>query len=172
MKDGYVQVYTGDGKGKTTAALGLCLRAVGSGLRVYLGQFLKNSKCSEIKALKSHLKSVEIHQFGSGRFVRGKPTEADIRKAATGFLQITDAVLSGKYDLVVADELNVAVALELVTPENVLELIRAKPVHVELVITGRSAHPKVMRSADLVTEMRKKKHYYDKGVHARRGIES
>ena len=172
MKNGYVQIYTGDGKGKTTAALGLCLRAVGSGLKVYVGQLLKKSNFSEIKAIKAHLKNVEVHQFGSGQFVRGKPTKADIRKAAAGFLQVTDALLSGDYDLVIADELNVAVSLELVTVQNVLDLMKSKPTHVELVITGRNAHPLLVRNADLVTEMRKKKHYYDKGVKARRGIES
>lgn len=170
MKHGYVQIYTGDGKGKTTAAMGVCLRAAGAGLKVYLAQFLKMSDTSEINALKK-FRTVEIHQFGSGKFVKGKPSAADLLNCANGFLKVTDAVVSGIYDLVIADELCVAVDLGMITTRSVLDLMHAKPPGVELIITGRNASPELVKQADLVTEMTKKKHYFDKGVPARRGIE-
>jgi len=172
MKQGYVQIYTGDGKGKTSAALGVCLRAVGAGMKVYIAQFLKGSDTSELRAIKKQFKTVEMHQFGSGKFIRGKPSTADMLNCANGFLKLTDAVISGRYDVVIADELCVAVDLEMISTQNVLDLIEVKPKSVELIITGRNADPKLIERADLVTVMKKKKHYFDKGVHARRGIES
>ena len=168
---GYVQVYTGDGKGKTTAALGLTLRAVGAGLRVYLGQFLKNGDYSEIKSLQLFSELVTVEQFGMGRFVRGKPSAEDLTAAEKGLDRIRAALTGGQYDLVIAEEANVAVACGLFSEKQLCDLIEARPDTVELVITGRSAPAGVLERADLVTEMKMIKHYFQEGVAARIGIE-
>jgi len=169
---GYVQIYTGDGKGKTTAALGLALRAVGAGLKVYFGQFIKKGNYSEIKMLKRRLPEVTVRQYGCGGFIKGKPSPKDIRAAEQGLSECQKAMLSGHYDLVIADELNSAVSAGLLGVEELLRLIDEKPDHVELVITGRGAHARVIKRADLVTEMKGRKHYFEQGVPARKGIES
>jgi cob(I)alamin adenosyltransferase len=169
---GYVQVYTGDGKGKTTAALGLALRAVGAGLRVYIGQFIKSGAYSEVIALERWSDLITLEQFGRGCFIRGEPCSEDIDVAKTALKAITAALTSGKYDLVVADEANVAFKCRLVSEEALLSLIDARPPEVELVLTGRGAPQAVMDRADLVTEMKPIKHYYEQGVLARKGIES
>jgi cob(I)alamin adenosyltransferase len=170
MRKGYVQVYTGDGKGKTTAALGLALRAAGAGLKVFVGQFVKNRRCSEHRMLERLGDTVTYRQFGCGFIARG-PSEGDIAAARKGLAEAAEAVAGGSYDLVILDELNVAVYYGLIDVGEVLGLIARKPAAVELVLTGRNAHPAVMEAADLVTEMRSIKHYYEKGVKARRGIE-
>jgi cob(I)alamin adenosyltransferase len=169
---GYVQVYTGDGKGKTTAALGLIVRAHGADLRVYFCQFLKLGRYSEIKAISECFRHVKIDQFGCGHFVRGQPTPEDIVKARKGFRKLRAALLGGKYDVVIADEANTAVAIGLIGIEDILKLISEKPCNVELVLTGRNAHKRIIAAADLVTEMREIKHYWRKGVCGRKGIES
>jgi len=171
MKKGCIQIYTGDGKGKTTAALGLCLRAAGAGLRVFIAQFLKKADSSEIKAIRTHLPMITVRQFGTGRFVRGAPSSRDAESAAKGFTELRTAVMSGKFDIVVADELNAAITLSLVPLDAAVDLMKNKPDSVELVITGRDAHPQLVRLADLVTVMKKKKHYFDSGLGARLGIE-
>ena len=171
VRRGYVQVYTGDGKGKTTAALGLILRASGAGLRIYLGQFMKRSLTNEIRALRAHFPNVSVRQYGLGRFIRGKPSPEDIEAARRGLAQLRRAMLSRRYDIVIADEANVAVAAGLLPAPALLALIDEKPKRVELVITGRKAHRRVVARADLVTEMREVKHYFRQGVPARPGIE-
>ena len=168
---GYVQVYTGDGKGKTTAALGLILRACGAGLRVYLTQFIKRGNFSEIRLLKERFPDVTIRQSGRGRFIRGNPLPDDIAAARRGMTQLRRAMLSGKYDIAIADEANTAAAMGLLPLQDLLNLINDKPANVELVITGRGAHRRVKASADLVTEMKDIKHYFRQGVPARPGIE-
>ncbi len=168
---GYVQVYTGNGKGKTTAALGLALRALGAGFRVFLGQFLKSGVYSEIKALEKFAPRIEIRQFGRGCFVKGNPSEEDIRLAKEGFSLSRRKVLSSDFELVILDELNLAIHFGLLPLEEVLELVKEKPAGVELVITGRYAPEALIEVADLVTEMREIKHYYRRGVKARVGIE-
>ena len=168
---GYVHIYTGDGKGKTTAALGLLLRARGAGLRVYVAQFLKASATSEIKALQARLPEVKVERFGGRHFVMGRPTPRDIQRAQKGLARLRRAVLGGAYDLVIADEINVAVKMGLIAVQDVLALLDARPAGVELVLTGRGADRRLVRRADLVTEMRNLKHYFDRGVRARRGIE-
>ena len=168
---GYVQIYTGNGKGKTTAAIGLAIRAVGAGLNVYFGQFIKNGNYSEIKLLKKRVPEVTIIQFGCGNFIRGKPSPQDIQAAEQGLSECQKAMISGHYDIVIADELNAAVSAGLLDVEKILQLIAAKPDNVELVITGRHAHRKLVDSADLVTEMKDIKHYFVQGIHARKGIE-
>jgi cob(I)alamin adenosyltransferase len=172
MKKGYIQVYTGDGKCKTTGALGLVVRAVGAGLRVYFGQFIKGRDYSEIKVLRERFKDVTVEQYGSGRFVRGKPAEEAVAMAQRGLAALREAMRSGRYDVVIADEACTAVGAGLFPEEELLALMADKPEAVELVLTGRGAGARVRDRADLVTEMRCEKHYYEAGVQGRRGIES
>ena len=169
---GYVQVYTGDGKGKTTAALGLALRSAGAGRKVFIGQFIKSAQYSEIKALKRFSDLITIQQFGRGCFIRGNPEQADIDLAQQALAAIAKALASAKYDVVIADEANVAFGCNLISEDDLIQLIDARPPKVELVLTGRHAPSAVIARADLVTEMRPIKHYFDKGVMARKGIES
>jgi cob(I)alamin adenosyltransferase len=171
MKAGYVQVYTGDGKGKTTAAIGLAVRAVGAGMKVFFAQFLKSGDFSEIKALRCFAKDIDLVQFGSGRFVRGRPDRNEFELADKGFEQAKAAVFSGKYDLIVLDEANVAMNLGLIRVTEMLKLIEDRPAHVELVLTGRWAPIEIIEVADLVTECRSIRHYFERGIAAREGIE-
>ena len=168
---GYVQVYTGNGKGKTTASLGLSLRAAGAGLKVFIAQFLKQGDYSEIRALERFSDLIRIEQYGLGRFIKGKPTEEEIQAAQKGLEEVKEAMLSGEYDVIIVEEGNVAAACGLFEVQKLLDLISQKPDDLELVITGRSASPEVIDQADLVTEMKEIKHYYQKGVAARVGIE-
>ena len=168
---GYVQVYTGDGKGKTTAALGLSLRAAGAGLKVYIGQFLKKGGYSEIKMLERLSDAITIEQFGLGRFIKNQPTDEEIRAARDGLERIKKMMTCGEFDVIIVEEGNVAAACGLFSSQDLLDLINTRPDAVELVITGRGAAPEVMAAADLVTEMVAVKHYYQKGVTARTGIE-
>ena len=168
---GYVQIYTGDGKGKTTACLGLSLRAAGAGLKVFIAQFLKQGDYSEIKALERFSDLISIQQYGLGRFVKGQPTAEEIEAARKGLEDVNAAMLSGEYDVIIVEEGNVAAACGLFEVEQLLDLISKKPDNLELVITGRGAAPEVIAQADLVTEMKAIKHYYEKGVAARVGIE-
>lgn len=171
MMKGYIHVYTGDGKGKTTAALGLALRAAGAGLSVYFAQFLKKGDYSEIKALARFADRITLEQFGRGRFVRGKPQKEDIEAAANGLERLKAVMAAGKHQLVVLDEANVAVACGLFSLNALLEIIDLKPDPLELVITGRGAAPEIVARADLVSEVKSLKHYFEKGVQARVGIE-
>jgi cob(I)alamin adenosyltransferase len=168
---GTVEVYTGNGKGKTTAALGLALRAAGAGLKVYIAQFVKGMRYSELKAVERLADSISLKQYGLGFFVNRDPDKEDYKAARQGLKEIREIVGSGMYDLVILDEANIAIHYDLFSVEELLEVIRARPTHVELVITGRKADPRIMEAADLVTEMREIKHYYSKGVKARIGIE-
>ncbi len=168
---GCVQVYTGNGKGKTTAALGLCLRAVGAGFRVYIAQFMKAGDYSELKALKRLGDQVSLAQFGTGRFVRGKPSEEDRQAARRGYEAAREALASGHYQMVILDESMVALHLGLLTEEEIEGLMAVCGEGVELVLTGRSAPAEILAKADLVTEMREVKHYYHNGIPARVGIE-
>ena len=168
---GCTQIYTGDGKGKTTAALGLALRAAGAGLQVYIAQFIKSGDYSEIKALARYEDRITIEQFGMGRFIKGRPLPEDVAAAHKGLQAIRNALASGDYPLVIMDEGNVAADVGLFATEEILAIIDQKPGSVELVITGRGADPRVIAKADLVTEMKAVKHYYEAGVGARVGIE-
>jgi len=168
---GYVQVYTGDGKGKTTASLGLSLRAAGAGLRVYIAQFIKSGDYSEIKALKRFDDLITIEQFGLGRFIKGRPSDEDIQAGAEGIAKLKKVFTEGRYDVVIAEEGNTAAACGLFPVDTLLEIIEARPESVELIITGRGADPQVIARADLVTDMQAVKHYYEQGVAARVGIE-
>ena len=168
---GYVQVYTGDGKGKTTAALGLSLRAAGAGLRVFICQFMKSGEYSEIKALRYFSDLITVEQFGTGKFIKGKPAPEEIEAGQKGLARLKQAVAGGDFDVVIAEEANVAVLCGLFPVSELIHIIDTKPERTELVITGRSAAPEVIDRADLVTEMKAVKHYYENGVQARTGIE-
>jgi cob(I)alamin adenosyltransferase len=171
MEHGYVQVYTGDGKGKTTAALGLALRAAGAGLRVFIAQFAKGMEYSELVALQRFADVITIRQYGLPAFIRDKPSPADIAAARAGLEETRREIASRRWDLVVLDEANVAASLGLFTVDELLAAVELAAGRVEIVITGRRADPRVTARADLVTEMREVKHYYSRGVTGRRGIE-
>ena len=168
---GFVHVYTGDGKGKTTAALGLALRAAGAGYKVFIGQFIKMGDYSEIKALERFADLITLEQFGLGRFVGGKPSPDHITAAQAGLERIRSVINSGEYKIVIMEEANVAAKYGLFSVQALVKLIIEKPPDVELVITGRGAAARVIDVADLVTEMKLVKHYFEKGVRARIGIE-
>ena len=184
LAKGLVQVYTGDGKGKTTAALGLALRAVGHGLRVCFIQFMKGEfESGERKAAGRLSPELEIRCFASDKWGDASkapsgtpwwklpPSDEDRAKAQEGIAFAQEALASGRYDIVVLDEVFSALRRELIALEQVMELLRSEPEHVELVLTGRDAPPEVLGAADLVTEMRAVKHPYERGVRARKGIE-
>ena len=171
LRRGYVQVYTGDGKGKTTAALGLALRASGHGLRSYIGQFMKGQRYGELEALRDH-PLITIEQYGDVRCIRREEvTPEHVAQAQQGLDRVRRALLSGEYDIVVLDEVNVTIWFGLLAVEDVLALLDQRPEHVEMVLTGRRAPQELIDRADLVTEMRMVKHYYEQGVVAREGIE-
>ncbi len=174
LSRGLVQVYTGNGKGKTTAALGLVFRALGHGFRVHVMQFMKGQTTyGELQAATRFADLLTIEQVGQPQFIlRGRQTQADHDLAGAAFARARTLVASGDYDLVVLDELNCALDFDLVELDAVKELIRSKPPHTELVITGRNAHPEIVELAELVTEMREIKHYFSNGQPARVGIES
>jgi len=169
---GLVQIFTGDGKGKTSAALGAVLRALGHGLRVYIVYFMKGDYPYGERSILSSLSNVDMASFGQKGFVdpaNVKPEEKE--QARLALAAAREAMLSGNYDLVVLDEVNLAVAWKLVELDEVVRLINDKPQNVELILTGRRADAKLVQMADLVTEMLKIKHPYDKGIKARQGIE-
>ena len=170
MDKGFIQVYTGNGKGKTTAALGLSVRAVCAGKKVFFAQFIKGMKYSELDA-GNYLKGLQIKQYGGGRFVNKKPTDEDIRQANEGLKECEQILTSGEYDLVVLDEINVALHYKLFPLDRVLKMLDNKNERTEVVLTGRYAPQELIDKADLVTEMKEIKHYYTKGVKARKGIE-
>lgn len=171
LSKGYIQLYTGDGKGKTTAALGLALRASGHGLHTYIGQFMKGQRYGEIEALHDH-PFITLEQYGNPRCIRREEvTVQHVNEAERGLQRAQDAMLSGDYDLVVLDEVNVSIWFGLLTVESVLAFLDQKPAQVEIVLTGRRAPQALIERADLVTEMREIKHYYRAGVTARVGIE-
>ena len=169
---GLVQVYTGDGKGKTTAALGLALRAAGHGMRTYVGQFLKGRDYGELESVKRLSPAITIEQYGLNDWVHVDRITPEQRQATQdGLARAREALLGGQYDIVVLDEANVALFFGLLTEEEVLAFIDSRPPHVELILTGRRAPQSILDRADLVTEMREVRHPYQQGIPARRGIE-
>lgn len=172
LKRGLVQVYTGEGKGKTTAALGLAMRAAGHGLKVYIIQFMKGwPNYGELKTVGGH-PQITLRQFGRPEFVDpDKPEPVDREMAQEALREARRVLTSGSYDVVILDEANVALKYGLIELRDVLALIEEKPKHLELVLTGRYAPPEVIERADLVTEMREVKHPYRIGIEGQEGIE-
>lgn len=170
MEKGYVQVYTGNGKGKTTAALGLSIRAVCAGKKVFFGQFIKGMEYSELKCT-DYLPNLHIKQFGRDCFIEHDPTEEDIRCAKEGLKAFEKILNSDTYDVVVMDELNIALYYKLFSAEEAVRIIKNRKEHIEVIITGRYAPQEIIDIADLVTEMKEIKHYYTSGLQARKGIE-
>ena len=165
-----VQIYTGNGKGKPTAAIGLAIRMLGRGNKVCIIQLMKNAAFGEILFLKNFL-NIDIFQFGTKEFVNPKtPTKRDFKEAEKGYTQAKKAILSNHYDLVIIDEINVAVSWKLLAVEKQLELMELTT-SAEIVMTGRHASKEVLAKADLATEMKEMKHYFEKGIPARKGIE-
>ncbi|MDX1674437.1 MAG: cob(I)yrinic acid a,c-diamide adenosyltransferase [Longimicrobiales bacterium] len=174
MKKGYVQVYTGDGKGKTTAALGQAVRSAGAGLRTFIIQLMKEYPYSELVGLEPLADRIAIEQYGGDAFVyKGEPPgEAEKAKAARALERAVEVMASGEWDVVVLDEVCAAIYFELITTGDLLTVLDGRPETVELVLTGRYCPDEVLERADLVTEMREVKHYYRQDVRARKGIES
>jgi cob(I)alamin adenosyltransferase len=173
MEKGLVQVYTGNGKGKTTAALGIALRAVGHGLKVFVIQFMKGKvRYGELESAKKLSPHLTITPVGGDTLVSKSHLDpADIERAQEGFALAKKAMENGAYDIVILDEINMAVDYGLIALSDLLQLIESKPASVELILTGRNAKPEIIERADLVTEMVERKHYYERGIKARKGIE-
>jgi cob(I)alamin adenosyltransferase len=172
LEQGLVQVYTGNGKGKTSAAFGLALRAIGRGLKVYVVQFIKGGFDYGELYMVDKLPNLKLKAFGRGEFVTEKPPGKDDVELAQEALALAEQVVkNGEYAIVILDEINVALNLKLINLDEVLELIKNKPKHVELILTGRYAPEEIIEAADLVTEMKEVKHPFNKGYQARKGIE-
>lgn len=167
---GMLQVYTGNGKGKTTAAFGLSLRAVGADKKVYIAQFVKGMKYSELNIIQN-IKNIKIKQYGLTCFIYEDVSQEDIDAAQEGLKEVAEILKKGAYDLVILDEANIAVYYELFSTKELIEVIDKRAPEVEVVVTGRYAAEKLIEKADLVTEMKEVKHYYQKGISARFGIE-
>ena len=170
---GYVQVYTGDGKGKTTAALGQAFRSVGHNMKVFMILFMKgNIEYGELETARRLAPFIEIREMGRETFVsKENPEQIDIKWAEDALELANQVLFSGEYDMIILDEVNVAIDFGLIKLKDVLELVHNKPLKVELILTGRYVHPEIIEAADLVTEMKLVKHYYDRGIQARVGIE-
>jgi cob(I)alamin adenosyltransferase len=172
LERGLIQVYTGDGKGKTTCALGLAFRAVGQGFKVFIVHFLKGRDTGEARAAARLAPDLTLRYFGRPGLISLKsPAPEDLARLREAWDLAREVIASGDWDLVVLDEINLALAFGLVPLPEALETLRRRPPNVEVVLTGRQAPPELIEMADLVTEMRPVKHYYTAGVKARRGIE-
>lgn len=168
---GYIQVYTGNGKGKTTAAFGLALRAVGAGKKVFVAQFIKGKSYSEIDAIHKYIPDIVVKQYGLDCFIYNQPTSADVQAARKGLSEVAMLIANAKYDVVILDEICIALYYNIFSISEVMKIITSKPVQTEIIITGRYAPNEIIAVADLVTDMREVKHYYNNGVEARKGIE-
>lgn len=165
-----MHLYTGNGKGKTTAAIGLAIRAVGAGKRVFIGQFVKGMHYAELDALK-RFPEIEVRQFGLDCFIKNRPTHKDIEAARKGLDAVKLIVEENNFDLVILDEICIALYYRLFEAKEVLAIVKSKSNAMEIVLTGRYAPDKLIEAADLVTEMKEVKHYYNIGVEARKGVE-
>ena len=174
LKQGFTQIYTGNGKGKTTAALGQAVRAAGNGFHSYILMLMKEFPYNEVSALSALKDFITIEQVGKDDYVYRKelPPQEEIDKVKLALERAKQNMLSGNYELIILDEVLVATYFGLITAEDILPLINEKPFDVELILTGRYCPEELIDKADLVTEMKEVKHYYKKGILARRGIES
>jgi cob(I)alamin adenosyltransferase len=168
---GYIHIYTGTGKGKTTAALGLSLRAAGAGKKILFAQFVKGRPYSEIKAIEKFIPNITIRQYGLECFIVKTPTEKDISAAREGLSEINKILSKGIYDIIILDEATIAIYYKLFSSEELIDALKKKKNETEIIITGRYAPPELIDIADLVTDMQEIKHYYSKGIKARKGIE-
>jgi len=174
LEKGFIQIYTGNGKGKSTAAIGQAVRAAGFGLKSYIAQFMKEYPYNELNSLKYLNEWITIEQFGGDDFVYKKeqPGKEELEKARKGLHSAKDKMLSDKYDIIILDEAIVAIYFKLIETNELIDFIKQKPGSVELILTGRYCPEELIELADLVTEMKEVKHYYQKGISSRRGIES
>lgn len=174
LKQGFVQIYTGNGKGKSTAAIGQAVRAAGFGLKSYIAQFMKEYPYNELISLKYLSEWITIEQFGGDEFVYKKehPSKEELGRAKIGLQSAKEKMLSREYDIIVLDEALVAIYFKLIETKDLVQFIKQKPENVELILTGRYCLDELIELADLVTEMKEVKHYYQKGVTSRKGIES
>lgn len=168
---GYIQLYTGNGKGKTTAALGLALRAAGAGLKVFIGQFVKGMPYAELDALKSFAPQISVRQFGRDCFIVHKQQPEDILLARAGLEEVAGIIARNEYDLLILDEVCIALYYKLINEKELVDILLSRPENTEVVLTGRYATQTLIDFADLVTEMKEVKHYYNNGIEARKGIE-
>lgn len=171
MRTGYFQVYTGNGKGKTTAAIGLAVRAAGAGFKVLFAQFIKGIRYSEIAALERFGDLITVRQYGRSCFIDREPQQEDIDAAVKGLREVANFLEAGNHDLVILDEANVALHYGLFALEDFMDAILNRALKCEVVSTGRDAPREIMDAADLVTEMVEVRHYYTRGITARIGIE-
>ena len=174
LEHGYIQIYTGDGKGKTTASLGLALRALGHGWKVLIIQFTKGDSATSYGEIASSefLPNLKVVQFGMDRVCYSHNVCLDdYREAKKGWEFAKNAIESGEYQLIILDEINICTSMNMVKVSEVKDALLNKPENLEIVLTGRYAHPELQNIADLVTEMKPIKHYFDNGVMARQGIE-
>ncbi len=167
---GYIHLYTGNGKGKTTAAIGQAIRAAGAGLSVYIAQFVKGMPYSELEILRQ-IPNITIQQFGLDCFIVNEPTQKDIEAAREGLRQVKDIIESGSVDILILDEVCIALYYQLFPEAELLELLRNKPENMEIILTGRYAPSSLIDLADLVTDMKEIRHYFMRGIEARKGIE-
>lgn len=170
MEKGYIHIYTGNGKGKTTAAFGLAIRAALSGKKVFIGQFVKDMKYNETE-IENYLSNIKIKQFGRGCFIYEDPEDIDKEIAKKGLEECGILLSSGEYDLVILDEINIALYYKLFEVSGVVNVLKNKAEKTEAVLTGRYAPKELIEMADLVTEMKEIKHYYNRGVLSRKGID-
>lgn len=171
-KQGLVMVITGDGKGKTTSAFGQALRATGHGYRVCIIQFMKGRLYGEALAIQKYLPTIDLYQYGLDSFVmRDNPAPVDIGLARQGLEKAKEVIASGTYDMIILDEINVALDFKLIPEEEVLALLAGKPAETDIILTGRYATPRIQEIADMVSEVREIKHHYNAGVKNQTGIE-
>lgn len=168
---GFIQIYTGEGKGKTTAAIGLAVRALGAGLKVAFLQFFKPDTSSEVLILKQFEPNLFYQNFGEGKFVRGKVNQSLKDNLLKGWTLAKKLIKEGSYDLVILDEIFYVLEWGIINLKEFLEVLKEKADKVEVVLTGRKAPQEIVEMADLVSEVKKVKHYFDRGVLARKGIE-
>ncbi len=170
MAKGYIHIYTGDGKGKTTAAFGVALRTALMGKKVFIGQFIKGMKYTETK-ISEYLPQIEIVQLGETCFIEKRPKQEDIDMAVAGLKLMREKLISGEYDLVIFDEISIALYYKLFSEADLIAILNEKPYETEIILTGRYCSEHLIDLADLVTEMKEIKHYYQQGVLSRQGID-